>query len=719
MAKSTINVRILGDNKDLNRALDESEGRLGKFAGVAGAAVVAGAAGAAVGLAKLGSDFDEQFDKIRVGTGATGDTLAGLQQSFEDVLSGTNRATFDTAGTAIADLNTRLGLTGDELEALSTQFINLSDITGTDLTDNVGKITRVFGDWGIEDQAGALDEIYRAAQASGIGLDDLSGSVVQFGAPLRNLGFGFEDSLALLAQFDKAGVNTETVFAGLKAGVGKLAKEGEDVPETFARIVDEITALGPGSEATALAIELFGQRAGPDLADAIAGGKFEIDEMLAAITDGTDTINAAADDTESFGEKWNGIKNRVFVGLQPLAEKVFDGVGRAMDKLGPYVDRAVAWLSTNLPIAVAAIQRAWEQYGRPTFDAIVAGVTVVVDWFEQNWPKIQASIESVVTWLQVEAWPVVQQIIEFIRGEFDKLVAWVEENWPRIQATIEGVVEAVRIIVENVVKVITELWERFGDDILALAENAWENIKNVIEQAINIVLGIINTVTSLIRGDWEGAWNGIKDTLEAVWELIKGIVDAALDQIVILIGAAWEEVDDLFADTWNGLKDFVGDTWDGITEFVSDGVDAVVGFIAGLPGQIASAVTGGFDAIWEEFKGVINRIIRGWNNLEFSLPGVSTPFGDVGGFTIGTPNISELATGGVITSPTLALVGEYAGARSNPEIVSPRSAMVDAVREAMGGGGPQIGLNVEGDLVVSSELDVETVSRRILFNMAA
>ena len=39
------------------------------------------------------------------------------------------------------------------------------------------------------------------------------------------------------------------------------------------------------------------------------------------------------------------------------------------------------------------------------------------------------------------------------------------------------------------------------------------------------------------------------------------------------------------------------------------------------------------------------------------------------------PTIQPLATGGVITSPTLAMVGEYSGASSNPEIVSPQSTM--------------------------------------------
>ena len=360
MSRGDVKITITGDKSKLQSALKGAGDDLGGFEGkasgwatklgtiAAAGAVAFGAAfvGVGAGLFALGNEFDGAYDSIRVGTGATGDTLAGLQDDLKAVVSNVP-TDFATAGTAIADLNTRLGLSGEPLQALSTQFLDLSRITGTDVATNIDQVTRVFGDWGVavDDQATTMDKLFRASQASGIGLDDLQGSLVQFGAPLRNLGFGIDESMALLAQFNKTGVNTETVFAGLKAGVGKLAKAGEDVPTTFKRVVGEITAMGPGTEATAKAIELFGQRAGPDLADAIAGGKFEIDAMLGAITNGTDTIASASADTADFGEKFQVLKNRVFVGLEPLATGVFNAIGDGLDKVGPLVETAVGGIT--------------------------------------------------------------------------------------------------------------------------------------------------------------------------------------------------------------------------------------------------------------------------------------------------------------------------------------------------------------------------------------
>jgi TP901 family phage tail tape measure protein len=705
-SKSVINVKILGDEKGFVKSLDASQGKVKSFGGAVGKmsiAAVAGfaalGAGAVVGLAKIGESFDKEFDKIRVGTGATGEALTGLEDSFKTVLSSVP-ASFEDAGTAIADLNTRLGLTGEPLEALSGQFINLSRITGTDLTNNIDKLTRVFGDWEINtvDQADSLDKVYRAAQASGIGIGELSNSVVEFGAPLRNLGFGFDDSLALLAQFNKTGVNTATVFAGLKAGVGKVAKAGEDVPATFARIVGAIEKLGPGTRSTAMAIELFGQRAGPDLADAIAGGKFQIDEMLGAITGGTDTINDAAKETESFGEKWTMIKNRVLVGLEPLATKVFTAIGEGMDKLGPIIENVRMWFEANWPAIQATIASflTWFQTSalpviRNVAAFIVSTFQAVVSWVNENWPAIRAKIAEFVNWFQTDAMPVIKTVADFIVRTFDQIKAWVDENWPAIRQTIADVIEAIRVTIERVTAVIATIWEAHGEKIMAYAVTVWENLTAIIGAAIDVIRGIIDTVTSLIRGDWSGVWDGIKTILSGVWDAMKGIVNIAIAAVKLLITIGLDAIKGAWFAVWGAIASFIDDRWESIKSTVGDGIDSLVGFVTSLPGRITSGVAGAFDGIYDGFKAVINRVIDAWNGLKlpgFTIggwdppgPGPSFPSITIPG--VGTPTIPRLASGGLAFEPMLAIVGDNRNARQDPEVVAPSSMIASIVRDEL------------------------------------
>ena len=84
------------------------------------------------------------------------------------------------------------------------------------------------------------------------------------------------------------------------------------------------------------------------------------------------------------------------------------------------------------------------------------------------------------------------------------------------------------------------------------------------------------------------------------------------------------------------------------------------------------------------FADVINSIIDMFNKIQFRAPDWIP---GVGGKTWGVniPPI-KLATGGVITSPTLAMVGEYAGANTNPEIVAPSDLLRRIVREESGNG---------------------------------
>jgi len=562
----------------------------------------AGIAGG-VALFKIGETFDAAFDTIRVGTGATGEALEGLKEDFAEVFKNVP-ADAQTVGTAIADLNTRLGLTGEPLQDLSEQFINLSRITETDLAGNINTLTRVFGDWGIaaDELPGTLDQVFRASQASGIGLEQLSASVVQFGAPLRNLGFGFEESLALLSQFDKAGVNTSTVFAGLKAGVGKLAKAGEDVPATFRRVLDEIQALGPGTEATAAAIELFGQRAGPDLADAIAGGKFEIDALLGAITDGSDTINQAAADTASFGEKWQILVNRVLTALQPAATVVFEAVGEAVEALTPAIESAaqsfaglVGFFQRNQGLAKGLA------IGIGALVAALTGLFVFAK-VAAIFAAVGAAITKVVAVLKVFKAGLIAVKVALLANPIGLIIAGIVLLGVALFAAykrFEGfrnVVDTVgRFIRDTFLKALDGLrnwWETNGPKIIAAAKTAFEGIKTAAE-FVGRVLGEVFRILP-----------GVIDTL-----VIKPFQDLAT-----VVGGVFSFVGDVISFWWNNIAQPVfaaaAAFFNGVLLPILRVLGAVFGLVFRVAGAAIAAVWGGvIQPIFEAIGSVIRTVL--------------------------------------------------------------------------------------------------------------
>ena len=85
------------------------------------------------------------------------------------------------------------------------------------------------------------------------------------------------------------------------------------------------------------------------------------------------------------------------------------------------------------------------------------------------------------------------------------------------------------------------------------------------------------------------------------------------------------------------------------------------------------------------YKGIFNAIAKAWNNtigkLSFKIPSWVP---GIGGKGFDVPNIPELANGGIVTSPTLALIGE-----AGPEAVVPLDRMASV-------GGGNVTINVMG-----------------------
>lgn len=292
---------------------------------------------AAVGTASVAAwnTVDEAYDMIAKGTGATGEALEYLQNSFDNVFSSipTEAA---TAGSAIADINTRFGFTGEVLEDCTKKFIQFGEVNNTDVSTAIANVSRYMGDAGIESSkyGEVLDQLTAASQASGLGVDKLSESLTKYGAPMRALGFDTKESIAIFAGWEKAGVNTEIAFSGMKQAIGKWSKSGKDARKEFKKTLDEIAACPDIADATSKAIEVFGQKAGPDLADAIQGGRFAYEDFLAVVE------NSSGQLEQTFNDTLDPIDD-VKVAMQGLTSQGAELGGALLETLAPMITALV------------------------------------------------------------------------------------------------------------------------------------------------------------------------------------------------------------------------------------------------------------------------------------------------------------------------------------------------------------------------------------------
>ena len=220
----------------------------------------------------------------------------------------------------------------------------------------------------------------------------------------------------------------------------------------------------------------------------------------------------------------------------------------------------------------------------------------------------------------------------------------------------------IQVIVKGALGMLENFWKTFGGDItqyLQIVIGMWEGIFNGVVQVIQ---GIFDVFAGLFSGDWSKVWTGIKEIFGGIMTVIVSIFKAAINVLPLLLDAMGKVLGGIWSNIWHGLETAMKAILDGTIAYIkwdmglpgqiiSDAFKAIETVIGAAPGAIAKLAVGMFDGITAAFKGAINLIIRGWNNLKFGIPGFSVGPISYGGFQISPPKIPYLHSGGIVPGP--------------------------------------------------------------------
>ena len=403
-------------------------------AAVGGIAVATGKAVIEAGkyMKDLGASFDDAADAIRIGTGATGDALDGLLDDFDAVYKSVP-TTMEDASKAIADYNTRLGLTGPQLQEISKQAIQVSDMLGDDLGSVIEESSQAFQQWSIDadDMGGAMDYIFKVSQSTGMGFTDLMADMQKFGPQLQEMGYSFETASALMGQLDKAGVNTDEVLGAMKKSVATLAKEGISASDGLAMYYEKIKNAGTAAEAASIASEIFGTRAGSTMAAAIRDGSLAVADLTAELQENGETIAGAADDTYDFAERLQVMKQGLEVALKPMANTVFDGLNKFMPTLQKLMEQITPAISKAVEAAA------------PFVDEFLTGAA---DALEDVLPLISQ--------LAADLLPVLTQLMSTL---LPPLLNLVQTLLPPLMQIVSAILPPIASLLATVLPIITQI----------------------------------------------------------------------------------------------------------------------------------------------------------------------------------------------------------------------------------------------------------------------
>lgn len=206
--------------------------------------------------------------------------------------------------------------------------------------------------------------------------------------------------------------------------------------------------------------------------------------------------------------------------------------------------------------------------------------------------------------------------------------------------------------------------------------------KNVLED----INEIFNGIESLVNGNALGFFNSILQSLLNFPKAITGIIDELFGTNVtgwleekLFNGEWWKNNFAKLGEWFSGIFDTVGLAltvfWERLKMGFKDSLKAVGNFFI----DVLNGIIIGFENFLNFFVRTINGITSTMSKA-WTWAGIPA-IGQIP--LVEFEKIPALASGGVITQPTTALVGEYAGARTNPEIVTPENLMREVFIESM------------------------------------
>ena len=317
-------------------------------------------------------------------------------------------------------------------------------------------------------------------------------------------------------------------------------------------------------------------------------------------------------------------------------------------------------LAATFDDTMATIGQAFVPIIQELLPGITAGLTGFASWVQANMPMIQSVASTVFGAIGTAISFLFTTVIPTLVSIFQGAVGWITSNMPAIQGTVGGVFDTISGVISS-----------FTQNVLPV-------LLTIFQQVVGWITSNMPLISS-VAGQVFGA-------IESIIKTVSPIIEALATHLFPVVGAAASvlfEVMDVAFKGIGGAFEVLGEIFDTVGGLIEDIFRSVVGVVKG---------------IWNTFVGF-------WNGIEISVPSVDVPFvGKLGGFSIGVPDLPMLAAGGIVTAPTLALIGER-----GPEAVIPLDGQ-------HGMGGVNIEVNVLGDLRAETPEEVASAIGRALWS---
>ncbi|MBE6051897.1 MAG: hypothetical protein E7214_14945 [Clostridium sp.] len=366
--------------------------------------------------------------------------------------------------------------------------------------------------------------------------------------------------------------------------------------------------------------------------------------------------------TKIVQQLWNGFNNLLTIvkGVGDAFRNVFEKIGESVADHFIGVLESMSGLFEHL---TDCLRKVWDNGGKYCFEQILEVAGRVFDILSDIVSDVVKPMAEAVLNILTPALEGIFKVIGFILEQLNKVLEWVDGDGRGILDFIGefggalfiawGVVEAGIKIFETAKKAIEGV--KLGVEILG---GAFSFLTSPIGIAIAAIGAIIFIGYELckhwdtVKQKAQEVWQGIKDTFNTFKDWLKGV----------------------FANDWTNQFGALGVVFNGFFSVIGGVVKGLFGVFKGLIDFIAVVFTGDWGRAWkgvvEIFKGIfqglgsilkapINAVIALINGAISGLNALIKGANNLPGIEISTiPKVPYLAKGGIVDTPTLAMIGE-------------------------------------------------------------
>lgn len=258
---------------------------------------------------------------------------------------------------------------------------------------------------------------------------------------------------------------------------------------------------------------------------------------------------------------------------------------------------------------------------------------------------------------------------------FDALTDKIRELQKQLNDTNNPVTEGQRKDIEEMISTY-EQWRKSSISSFDTVKSGWDGIKGIGDS--------INSITDALDGNGNA------------WQKVTAIVDGFI-QLYESISAIVGIIDMLTTASTAHTAAKTGEAAATTATATAQGVETAAqtaAAVAMIPVIVANKLA---TASYMELASAM--YFAAHASIPFAGFGIAAGFVSAATAMVETVGVMPFANGGVVSGPTLALVGEYAGASNNPEVIAPLDKLRSMI-QPQGGIGGNVRFEIEGRKLV-------------------